>query len=63
MPESDILKRMRDALATAAGQYGPVTDEQRNEWLVLTQEYDAHPAWFVTSTVPQSDESPEGAAE
>lgn len=39
--DADILARMRDALSSVAGQYGPITDEQRNEWLGLVQEYDA----------------------
>jgi hypothetical protein len=57
---SDILKRMRDALQTAAGQYGPITDEQRNEWLALTQEYDASD-WFVTSTIADTGDPADGS--
>lgn len=58
---SDLLQRMRDALSAAAGQYGPITDEQRNEWQTLVAEYDSHPGWFVTSTVPE--DLPEGDEE
>jgi hypothetical protein len=49
--DANILKRLRDALETAAGQYGPVTDEQRNEWLGLVQEHDAH-RWSVIVAGP-----------
>lgn len=61
---SDILKRMRDALKTAAGQYGPVTDVQRNEWLALVQEHDAH-GWAVVAEPLEEpvEDDPHGAVD
>jgi hypothetical protein len=35
-----LNQQIRDALATAAGQYSAVTDDQRNEWYRLVKEYD-----------------------
>ena len=43
---NDVLKRLRDALEQAAGQYGQPSNEQRNEWMGLVQEVDGA-AWFV----------------
>ena len=59
---SDIIKRLRDALETAAGSYGPTTDEQRNEWFSLVKEVDGHD-WFVTSTVTAPPEMQRGEVE
>jgi len=59
---SDILKRLRDALERAAGEYGQPTDEQRNEWLGLVKEVDEHD-WFVTSTVADPPEMQHGEVE
>jgi hypothetical protein len=44
-----ILQQMRDALETAAGQYGPITDEQRNEWMGYVKEFDEHAFWYRIS--------------
>jgi hypothetical protein len=33
-----LTRKLADALERAAGQYGPVTDEQRNEWFALVLE-------------------------
>lgn len=64
MNDDNILKRFRDALATVAGQYGPVTDEQRNEWLALVQEHDAH-GWAVVSEPLEApvEDDPRGAVD
>jgi hypothetical protein len=40
----DIAKRLRDALAKAAGQYGEPTPEERNEWMALVEEADRSPS-------------------
>lgn len=32
-----VTAKLAAALEQAAGQYGPITDEQRNEWLALVQ--------------------------
>lgn len=54
----DILERLSAALTVAAGQYTPVTDEQRNEWEALLQEVNSH-RWFVTKAGPEP-EPPQG---
>lgn len=41
MSDPDLLKRLRDALAKAAGQYGPITGGERNTWEGLINEADA----------------------
>jgi hypothetical protein len=37
-PQRDIVTRLRDALAKAAGQYGEPTPDERNEWMALVEE-------------------------
>lgn len=39
---TDYVRSLEAALRVAAGQYTPVTDEQRNEWLTLLQEQAMH---------------------
>lgn len=56
-----LAEELRDALETAAGQYGPVTDEQRNEWMALVKRYDDDAPsgnYFVYDSTPVSPEWP-----
>lgn len=55
-----LFKELRDAFETAAGQYGPVTDEQRNEWLALVKRYDE---WDAAETGAADPEGSEGDAD